>query len=247
MNRRRPSQHLLVREVEALCNAVALAQGKPRNTYIVIHLKKVGIGISEGKRATQIMLNHLRNWLEYHPRKELAYITVFENPTDGGFHVNIITDTPCHLRKDLSANIKRWIDLAGGDSSKADVVRSKPIRGYGDYVRAWERYDANGSAEHRNLMYEERKRFIAKGLVGLMRYVGKGLEANACGRYGIKHVGQGHLPHRRFRISHTLNTKRQGLTSTPYPRYPSISMASPALRRRQLLNLFLIRGLTEGQ
>ena len=176
------SGHLSEQEVRRLFNAAVLAFciSKHLSRFISIHLDAGGV---VDRREFIWRFNKLASeWLKARTGHPACYLWVLEKPVDGmktysrGFNVHILVHVPYHLQNDFYRKESDWLKAAGAKSARG-VRKSRKIDFSGpDYPGA---------------------HYLREGLLGLMRYLAKGIEPASASIFGIKPEPQGKVSGKR--------------------------------------------------
>lgn len=192
--------------------AFAYCHGRPLNELVTIHFKPAGV--ARPREFISRFLKQANDWSRRNTARPSAWLWVLENPPiqengSGGLHTHILIHTPFHLISDFRRSARRWIELAGG-TNRSGVFDCRSVHHCGPR-------DDHGD-------------YLCLGLLGLLRYLSKGIAPQASDDFGIRPDNQGPISGKRYGYSESLGERRRWLPMVrPGIRY---SVGPDSARRR---------------
>lgn len=137
-----PSDHINRKTAETILKAFDFAKyiGRPLNQYAVIRLPEASL--EEAEVIFRKIRHKCRVWLQR--RQEQANMTVdsplyvysFENPEDGGLHVNWVVHIPGGLQREFCAKLLDWIKKAQQKAPEGKDVHVQDVNPFEDKTLA---------------------------------------------------------------------------------------------------------------
>jgi hypothetical protein len=216
------SSYLSAQEANRLFEAAVFAFciGRPLTRFISIHLDAGGV--IDRRRFISKFNKLAGDWLRNNLGSSISSIWVLEKPVGGehsysrGFNVHILVHVPYHLQEAFYRKERGWIKAAGAKWVRG-VCKSKQLDGCGpDWPGGY---------------------YLREGLLGVMRYITKGIEPASAGLYGIKAQPQGVVAGKRSGYSEALGEKHRWKNQIRRIGRLSILMPCVDSRRRRFVAL----------
>jgi hypothetical protein len=184
---------------------------QPLNRFITIHLGQHG---SDDPQATiGVFLKRACDWIRKRSGLAPIYVWVLENPVGGGLNAHILLRLPPMLAKDFNRLKAGWLSGPGNTASNG-VFHSKAVHHSGP----------SASTEV----------YLHHGLLGVLRYMLKGIEPSAGPAFGITPVLQGRTLGKRSGHSEALGAQHRW-KRIPYAEKPGISVGAPSVVMRRVV------------
>jgi|TARA_R110002020_G_C16309517_1_gene773710 hypothetical protein len=137
-----PSDHINRKTAETILKAFDFAKyiGKPLNQYAVLRLPDVTL--EEAEMSFRKVRHKCRVWLQRRqtqadmPIDRPLYVYSFENPENGGLHVNWVVHIPEGLQKEFRAKLFTWVKKAQGRAIEESDIHVQDVNPFEDKTLA---------------------------------------------------------------------------------------------------------------
>lgn len=137
-----PSDHINRKTAETILKAFDFAKyiGRPLNQYAVIRLPD--ISLEDAELVFRKVRHKCRVWLQ---RKQILtniqvdsplYVYSFENPEDGGLHVNWVVHVPEGLQREFRIKLLDWLKKAQGRAVDGQAIHVQDVNPFEDKTLA---------------------------------------------------------------------------------------------------------------